>query len=222
MTTATLVTGNQTTKTGVRPRRSLEELVDRLMATLTFREEPAAATENSLEEATPVVTSGSRTMQTVARTRRSLEEMVDRLMATLTFREEPESPVARDTAEVDVVHASKGHAVVRAIHEARRLRQAADLDGALEALAGADVTPEDPHLARWTHSEWKQLVKRRFGHRSVLVYNQGTGRSAALATRAGGMLEVVAALGMRWRPGKIVSRRSLRGLRPLTGGASWS
>ena len=219
MTTATLVTGNQTTKTGVRPRRSLEELVDRLMATLTFREEPAAATENSLEEATPVVTSGSRTMQTVARTRRSLEELVDRVMATLTFREEPESPVKTGSPEVDE---SKGHAVVRAIHEARRLRQAADLDGALEALAGADVTPDDPHLARWTHSEWKQLVKRRFGHRSVLVYNQGTGRAAALATRAGGMLEVVAALGMRWRPGKIVSHRSLRGLRPLTGGASWS
>ena len=140
-------------------------------------------------------------------------------MATLTFREEPESPVKTGSPEVDE---SKGHAVVRAIHEARRLRQAADLDGALEALAGADVTPDDPHLARWTHSEWKQLVKRRFGHRSVLVYNQGTGRAAALATRAGGMLEVVAALGMRWRPGKIVSRRSLRGLRPLTGGASWS
>ena len=209
MTTATLVTGNQTTQTGIRPRRSLEEMVDRLMATLTFRDEAATAAENSLEVA--------------IRPRRSLAEMVDRLMATLNFREEPESPVARATAEVDVVHESKGHAVVRAIHEARRLRQAADLDGALEALAGADVTPEDPHLARWTHSEWKQLVKRRFGHRSVLVYNQGTGRSAALATRAdGGMLEVVAALGMHWKPGKIVSRRSLRGLRPLTGGASWS
>ena len=68
---------------------------------------------------------------------------MDRLMATLTFREEPESPVGRDTAEVDVVDASKGHSVVRAIHEARRLRQAADLDGALETLAGAVMTPDD-------------------------------------------------------------------------------
>ena len=227
MTTATLVTGTLTTQTGVRPRRSLEKLVDRLMATLTFREEPDTAAVNSLEGAMPVSTSRSRTMTQTMRTaigpRRSLEELVDRLMATLTFREEPESPVGRDTAEVDVVDASKGHSVVRAIHEARRLRQAADLDGALETLAGAVMTPDDPNLARWTHSEWKQLVKRQFGHRSVLVYNQGTGRAAALAPLAeGGMLEVVAALGMRWRPGKIVSRRSLRGLRPLTGGASWA
>ena len=31
--------------------------------------------------------------------------------------------------------------------------------------------------------------------------------------------EAAAVLGMRWRPGKVVSGRSLRGLRPLTGGA---
>ena len=221
MTTATLVTGTLTTQTGIRPRRSLEELVDRLMATLTFRDEPATATENSLEEATPVATSGPRTMRTVARPRRSLEELVDQLMAALTFRVEPEmTPVARDFAGVDVVDASKGHSVVRAIHEARRLRQAVDLDRALEVLAGAELTMATTQQTRWAFSEWKQLVKRRFGHRSVLVYNQGTGRSAALATRDGGMLEVVAALGMRWRPGKIVSRRSLRGLRPLSRGGS--
>ena len=227
MTTATLVTGTLTTQTGVRPRRSLEKLVDRLMATLTFREEPATAAANSLGGAMPVSTSRSQTMTQTMRTaigpRRSLGELVDRVMAALTFREEPASPVGSDTAEVDVVDTSKGHSVVRAIHEARRLRQTANLDGALEVLAGADMTPADPNLARWTHSEWKQLVKRQFGHRSVLVYNQGTGRAAALAPLAeGGMLEVVAALGMRWRPGKIVSRRSLRGLRPLTGGASWA
>ena len=243
MITATLVTGTLTTQTGRRPRRSLEELVDRLMAALTFREEPAAAAENSLElgrrprrsleELVDRVmaaltfrdepaTATENSLELGSRLRRSLEEMVGRLMATLTFGKEPESPVARDTVEMELVDASKGHTVVRAIHEARRLRQAADLDGALEVLASAEMTPGDPDLARWTHSEWKQLVKRRFGHRSVLVYNQGTGRSAALATHHGGTLEVVAALGMRWRPGKIVSRRSLRGLRPLTEGASWS
>ena len=227
MTTATMVTGTLTTQTGVRPRRSLEELVDRLMATLTFRHEPATAAANSLEGAMPVSTSRSQTMTQTMRTaigpRRSLEELVGRLMAALTFREEPKSPVGRDSAEVDAVDTSKGHSVVRAIHEARRLRQAADLDGALEVLAGAVMTPDDPNLARWAHSEWGQLLSRRFGHREILVYSQGTGRAAALAPRAeGGMLEVVAALGMRWRPGRIVSRRSLRGLRPLTGGASWS
>ena len=62
MTTATMVTGTLTTQTGVRPRRSLEELVDRLMATLTFRHEPATAAANSLEGAMPVSTSRSRTM----------------------------------------------------------------------------------------------------------------------------------------------------------------
>ena len=141
MTTATLVTGILTTQTGVRPRRSLEELVDRLMATLTFREEPATAAD-TLEGAMPVSTSRSRTMRTVVRPRRSLEELVDRLMAALTFREEPESPVGRDTAEMDVVDSSQTRTVARAIHEARRLRQAADLDGALEVLVGADMAPD--------------------------------------------------------------------------------
>ena len=54
---------------------------------------------------------------------------------------------------------------------------------------------------------------------NVLVYSQGDGRAAALVpTGDDGSLEVVAVLGMRWRPGKVVSRRSLRGLRPLCGG----
>ena len=41
-------------------------------------------------------------------------------------------------------------------------------------------------------------------------------RAAALVpTGDGGTLEFVAVLGMRWRLSNIVSRRSLRGLRPL-------
>ena len=59
-------------------------------------------------------------------------------------------------------------------------------------------------------------MKRRFGGHGALVYSQGTGRAAALVPHGdGGMLEVAAVLGMRWRPGKVVSGRSLRGLRPL-------
>ena len=79
----------------------------------------------------------------------------------------------------------------------------------------------EPRQARWAFSEWNQLVKRQFGGRDAMVYSQGTGRAAALVPQAGGSetLEVVAVLGMRWRPGKVVSGRSLRGLRPLTGGA---
>ena len=49
-----------------------------------------------------------------------------------------------------------------------------------------------------------------------MVYSQGTGRAAALVPLGDGTLEVAAVLGMRWRPGKVVSARSLRGLRPLT------
>ena len=79
-----------------------------------------------------------------------------------------------------------------------------------------DMAKATTREARWAYTEWKQLVKRRFGDRDVTVYRQGTGRAATLAPIGdGGTLEVVAVLGMRWRPGKLVSERSLRGLRPL-------
>ena len=123
---------------------------------------------------------------------------------TLTFKEETE------TAEPSAA---------RTIHEARRLRQAGDVDGALEVLAGVDTARAETNQARWAFAEWKQVVKRRYGDRSPVVYSQGTGRVAALVPHGDGTLEVVAVLGMRWRPGKVVSGRSLRGLRPLTGGA---
>ena len=113
--------------------------------------------------------------------------------------------------------------VARSVHEARRLRQAGDIDGALAAFAGADTARAETRGARWAYAEWTDLVRRRFGDRNVLVYSQGTGRAAALFPRADDSLEVAAVLGMRWEPGKLVSRRSLRGLKPLgTGGASWS
>ena len=113
-----------------------------------------------------------------------------------------------------------GPSATRSIHEARRLRQAGDVDTALAVLGGVDVGRATPGETRWAFSEWKQLVKRRFGRRDALVYSQGAGRAAAVVPQGdGGALEVVAVLGMRWKPGKVVSGRSLRGLRPLTGGA---
>ena len=146
-----------------------------------------------------------RTMETKeSRLRPSLDELVDRLMAALNFAED-DGTVERSTA--------------RTIHEARRLRQAGDVDAALETLGQVDTVSAETNHARWAFSEWKQLVKRRCGDTAPLVYSQGTGRAAALVPRDDGSLEVVAVLGMRWRPGKLVSRRSLRGLRPLTGGA---
>ena len=109
--------------------------------------------------------------------------------------------------------------VTRTIHEARRLRQAGDMDIALGVLAGIDMTKAETREALWAFTEWTQLVKRRFGGRGTMVYSQGAGRAAALVPVGDGTLEVAAVLGMRWQPGKVVSGRSLRGLRPLNGGA---
>ena len=153
---------------------------------------------------TATVAIGNGTMDSVDRPRRSLEELVDQLLAAMGLTDEPE------TAEPSAV---------RSIHEARRLRQAGQVDTALAVLAGVDSAKAAPREARWAFAEWKQLVRRRFGGLGALVYSQGTGRAAAVVPRDDGALEVAAVLGMRWRPGKVVSRRSLRGLRPLTGGA---
>ena len=154
-----------------------------------------------------IATHGRMTETMVAQPGRSLEELVDRLMAALfavnAVNEVTEEPSA-----------------ARSIHEARRLRQSGDIDGALAVLGGVDIAKADTREARWAFSEWKGLVKRRFGERGALVYSQGTGRAAALVPHGDGMMEVVAALGMRWKPGKTVSRRSLRGLRPLANGGA--
>ena len=156
---------------------------------------------------TATLATGNRTM-TEARPRRSLEELVNRLMAAL-FSEQPETAPA-------TAPATEPLSVAKSVHEARRLRQAGDVEGALAILAGTDTTKAEPHQALWAYAEWTDLVRRRFGDRDALVYSQGTGRAAALVpTDDGGTLEVAAVLGMRWRPGKLVSGRSLRGLRPL-------
>ena len=153
---------------------------------------------------TATLVNGTRTMDNVVRPQRR-HELVDQLMAAL-FKEETETPAEPSAT--------------RSIHEARRLRQAGDVDGALAVLAGVDTAKAATREARWAFSEWTQLVKRRFGGSGALVYSQGTGQAAALVpTGDGGTLEVAAVLGMRWQPGKVVSGRSLRGLRPLHGGA---
>ena len=151
---------------------------------------------------TATLVAGNRTMDTVERPGRSLEELVDQLFAAMGFGDEAEPQSA-----------------TRSIHEARRLRQAGDVDSALGVLAGVDAATATPRETRWAFSEWTQLLRRRFGNRGAMVYSQGTGRAAALVPHGDGTLEVAAVLGMRWRPGKVVSERSLRGLRPLAGGA---
>ncbi len=157
---------------------------------------------------TATLVAGNRTTDTMDRPRRSLEELVDQLFAAMGFRDERETTA--ETAEPSAT---------RSIHEARRLRQAGDVDTALAVLGGVNVAKATQREVRWAFSEWKGLVKRRFGDRASALYTQGAGRAAALAPLGDGTLEVVAALGMRWRPGKLVSERSLRGLRLLNGGA---
>ncbi len=135
-------------------------------------------------------------------------------MAAL-FGAEPETAAPATT--------TPAQGLARSVHEARRLRQAGDIDGALAVLAGVNAAKAETKEARWAYAEWTDLVRRRSGDGNVLVYSQGTGRAAALVPRDDGSLEVAAVLGLRWEPGKLVSRRSLRGLKPLgTGGASWS
>ena len=152
---------------------------------------------------TATLVAGNRTMDTVETPRRSLEELVDQLLAAMGFKD-------------DSVETAEPQSATRSIHEARRLRQAGDVDTALAVLGDVDTGKATPGEARWAFSEWKQLVKRRFGDRGPVLYSQGTGRAAALVPQGdGGTLEVAAAIGMRWRPGKVVSGRSLRGLRPL-------
>ena len=148
----------------------------------------------------------NRTMDNAVRPKRSLEELVDRLMDALFTTMEPETQTAEPSA-------------ARSIHEARRLRQAGEIDGALAVLTDVDTAKAETNQARWAFAEWKLLVKRRYGDRNPMVYSQGTGKAAALVPNGNVALEVVAVLGMRWRPGKVVSERSLRGLRPLSGGA---
>ncbi len=110
---------------------------------------------------TMTAVASNRTMETAAGSRRkTLEELVNGLMDELTFKEEKEA-------------AEPGAA--RSIHEARRLRQAGDVGGALALLAEVDMNRAETNQARWAFSEWKQVVKQRYGDRSPVVYSQGTG-----------------------------------------------
>ena len=161
------------------------------------------------------MTMATTTMSTAAtaagdRPGRSLEELVDRIFEAL-FRPEPDPAVAEIPPP---------ESIARSVHAARRLRQAGDPGGALAVLAGVDLQRATEREARWAYAEWLDVARRRFGERDALLYRQGTGRAAVLAPHPGGALEVLAVLGMRWRPGRVVSRRSLRGLRSLAKGGA--
>ena len=134
----------------------------------------------------------------------SLEALVDRLVDSI-FGSAPET----------------AQSLARTVHDARRQRKAGDLDGALSLLASAVLAGATEREVQWAYGEWLDIARRRFRGSGALVYSPGPGRAAVLAPCGdGGTLEVLAVLGMRWAPGKTLSRRSLRGLRPLGGDAS--
>ena len=133
---------------------------------------------------------------------RTLEELVDRVFEALLGA--APGPV---------------QTITRGVHDVRRLRRQGDLDGALAVLAGADLKQATEREARWAYGEWLGIARRRFaGREGAVVYSPGTGRAAVLAPHPGRALEALAVLGMRWKAGKLVSRRSLRGLRSLAKG----
>ena len=151
---------------------------------------------------------------------RRLEELVDRLLAALMG----------DGTDADADSAPNA-SLVRSVHEARRLRQSADpasgagqvLVGALSMLAEVDTTRATDAQLRWRYAEWLDIARRRFAGGDAMLYSPATGKAAALLEREDGALETAAVLGMRWPVGKVVSKRTLRGLKPLgKGGAAWS
>lgn len=142
---------------------------------------------------------------TAARTatapRPTLEELVDRLIDAV-FGLESAIPPRTSPA--------------RTIHEARRLRQTGELDQALAVFAELDLAGATEGEVCWTTAEFLDLAGQCFGGEDARLYRPGKGQAAVLTPLDDDeVLEVRAVLAMRWRPGKLVSQRSLRGLRPL-------
>ena len=149
------------------------------------------------------------TLETPASVRR-LEELVDRLLAALLGGDSGSPP-----------------SLVRTVHDARRLRQSGEMDAALARLADVDAHQATDELLRWLYAECLDIARRRFAGERAMLYSPATGKAAVLVPTDGdnATLEVAAVLGMRWPVGKLVSRRSLRGLKPLHNkekeGATW-
>ena len=146
-------------------------------------------------------------METPASLRR-LEELVDRLLAALLG----------DGADAD---SAPSVSLVRSVHAARRLRQSGDPDGALAMLAEVNTNNSADSELRWLYAEWLDIARRRFAGHNAMLYSPATGKAAVLLERDNdGTLQVAAIVGMRWPVGKLVSRRSLRGLKPLAKGVA--
>ena len=91
-----------------------------------------------------------------------LEELVDRLLAAL-FAPEPEPSKTAPNP-------------VRSVHEARRLRQSGDLDGALAVFNRADTNNASDSQLRWLYAEWLDIARRRFAGCDARLYSPARGR----------------------------------------------
>ncbi|MCY3923225.1 MAG: hypothetical protein OXG27_12660 [Chloroflexi bacterium] len=146
------------------------------------------------------------TAATTINTRRpTLEELVDRIIDAIFGPDETVQPTTSPA---------------RNIHKARRLRQSGDFDAALAVFVDLDLSGATDGERRWAFAEFIDLARRRFHGENAWLYSPATGRAAVLTRCGTGALQVEAVLGMRWRPGKLVSRRSLRGVTPLAKGAA--
>ena len=89
-------------------------------------------------------------------------------------------------------HEQPQETVARRVHNARRLRKAGDLDGALAVFDSDEPDTTGPNDVRLAYAERLSLVRRTYRERDLLVYSQGTGRAAALAPHGDGTVEVLA------------------------------
>ena len=100
-----------------------------------------------------------------------LEELVDRLLAAL-FRDEPEQ-------------GNPAPSLARTVHQARRLRQSGDLDGALAELAAVDTGQAADDQLRWLYAEWLDIARRRFaGDTGAMLYSPATGTGGGFSSQA--------------------------------------
>ena len=130
----------------------------------------------------------------------TLEHLVDRLLASLfpTEREETDREVRKS------------------IHDARRARWFGALDEALACLSGLDLSAASADKASWAYREWLTTARWRYGARPLLLYRAGRGKAAVLELGPDlDTVRAVAVLGLRWEPGRLLSRRCLGGLTPL-------
>ena len=155
---------------------------------------------------TATLVAGNRTMDAVERPRRSLEELVDQLFAAMGFKDEAETD-GDDQRDAEHPRGPQAPAGGGRGHRAGGAGRRGPGSGHAEGGPLGLLRVEGPGEA---------AVRRPGTRRST---PRARARAAALVPQGNGTLEVVAALGMRWRPGKLVSERSLRGLRPLAGGA---